>query len=509
MPSPPSITPPPHAELLRIRESGRGFFNTVDVALFATRTTPHASHGVVSLRMTLGNSRQRAPDVAFNDPSWFAIRVQRDAALFDDLLGQLYAGERFSFLGFPAPCAFVSPTRSWISNGHSHERSGEGIWRSPSYRYHAAGTDGPVFDSHDAYSAWTSSVGARSDVHDAKGLIARLALRQPLNQHDHVRQFHLELEYPLYLDRQEFEGDTTHVYFFTPLPASVWNIKWQTDTDGGICSLVDIDGIARLTLSGRHAYVEVIATLAGVPVGPYRSVAPRVSYPAPTDRTPTPTPAPIQDASSGSMQRTKLLFLSANADPSSPLKLEKEQARVSRARNASRHQDRIDIEAHPDLNVVQFEKSMWLLRPALLHFAGHGGPGGSILMRDHNGHPKDMSPTGIARLIRQHKAVIRLVVLNACFSDELSALLVEDIDCVVGIKTAVRDEPAVLFSEVFYGALFDGRNLASAFEVALGTVEAQYDAEVDRPQLRTRTGVDPTSITLIATIPPSTRLPRP
>ena len=181
-----------------------------------------------------------------------------------------------------------------------------------------------------------------------------------------------------------------------------------------------------------------------------------------------------------------VLFVSANQIAKTPLDVEQEQNRIVKVRNGSRNQAKVRIESLPDLDLTEFAKSLRLHKPLVVHFSGHGGPDGSLVMRDQNGAAKKMHPKGLAKLIALQKNTLRLVVLNACYSSELANLLLGDIDCVIGMSAAVSDDAAVLFAQTFYGALFDGQSVGEAFAV----VGATYHDESDTPVLKTRSGVD-------------------
>jgi hypothetical protein len=192
-----------------------------------------------------------------------------------------------------------------------------------------------------------------------------------------------------------------------------------------------------------------------------------------------------------------VLFLSANPDPDSPLQVEKQQSRIVKVRNGSRHQRKIRIESLPDLDLAEFAKSLRLHSPSVLHFSGHGDRDGSLLMRDHDGAQHKMHPSGLARLIALHKGTLRLVVLNACHSRELADSLLRDIDCVIGMTSAVSDDAAILFAEAFYGALFDGQSIGDAFATSAAVVGARYHKEADTPVLKTRVGLDANRMRLV------------
>lgn len=192
-----------------------------------------------------------------------------------------------------------------------------------------------------------------------------------------------------------------------------------------------------------------------------------------------------------------VLFVSANPDPRSPLQVEKEQNRIVKVRNGSRHQSKVRIESLPDLDIAEFAKSLRLHSPAVLHFSGHGGRDGSLVMRDQDGKTHKMNPKGLSRLLALQKTTLRLIVLNACYSSELAKLLLSDIDCVIGMSAAVADDAAVLFAQAFYGALFDGQSVGEAFATSSAIVAARYENEGNAPTLETKVGVDANALRLI------------
>jgi hypothetical protein len=196
-------------------------------------------------------------------------------------------------------------------------------------------------------------------------------------------------------------------------------------------------------------------------------------------------------------EQIRLLFLSANPDPNSPLDVEKEQNRIVRVRNGSRYQDQVSIESLPDLDIGSFAKSLRQHSPMIVHFSGHGETDGSLLMRDHDGVAHEMHPKGVAKLLALQKDTLRLVVLNACHSRELATLVVAEIDCVVGMRDEVADDAAILFSQTFYGALFDGRTIGYSFAESVAVVAARYPGEENIPSLEAKVGVDTDTLRLL------------
>jgi len=193
----------------------------------------------------------------------------------------------------------------------------------------------------------------------------------------------------------------------------------------------------------------------------------------------------------------RVLFLSANPDPKSPLAVEKEQNRIVKVRNGAKYQEKIRIEGLPDVDITELAKSLRLHNPMVVHFAGHGRRDGSLLMRDENGKNHAMQPKGLAKLLSIQRDTIRLVILNACYSDELAKHIISNIDCVIGMTDAVSDEVAILFAQTFYSTLFDGGSILESFETSSAVVQARYPDETDTPNLQVKKGIDASRIRVI------------
>ena len=199
----------------------------------------------------------------------------------------------------------------------------------------------------------------------------------------------------------------------------------------------------------------------------------------------------------GRTETTIILMMSTNPDPEDPLSIDKEHTRIAKVRNASKHQLQIAIEAVPDVDLPEFAKSLRLHKPAVVHLSGHSGDDGSLVIRDADGQAVEMTPEGIARMLAVSSATTRLVVLSACYSAALADLLVADIDCVIGMTADVDDDAAVLFSELLYGALFDGVSVNDAFETALGAVMARHPEQGGNPVLKCKAGIDPKVVRIV------------
>ena len=196
----------------------------------------------------------------------------------------------------------------------------------------------------------------------------------------------------------------------------------------------------------------------------------------------------------------KILFLSANADPASPLGVDQEYRRVARRLEATRHRDRVELISWPDLRASDLPTRLRREQPTIVHFSGHGMADGGLVIRDRRGDTTTLHPAALAGFLGRRNDTVRLVILNACYSQSLADRLREHIDCVIGVGAEVTDQAAITFAETFYEALFDNEPIQSAIADSRDAVTAVGipDGNAERVALHitTRAGVSPAAMRL-------------
>ncbi len=87
---------------------------------------------------------------------------------------------------------------------------------------------------------------------------------------------------------------------------------------------------------------------------------------------------------------------------------------------------------------------------------------------------------------------MRVVVLNACYSEVQAKAIVAEIDFVVGMTESIGDKAARLFAASFYRGLGFGRSVQTAFDLGVNAIkrEGLFKYE-DVPVLLVKPGVDP------------------
>lgn len=140
-------------------------------------------------------------------------------------------------------------------------------------------------------------------------------------------------------------------------------------------------------------------------------------------------------------------------------------------------------------------------RPKIVQFSGHGAEAGELMFLDDQGYAKPITPRALKALFAALKDDVRLIILNACYSEIQAKALAEIVDCVIGMSDEICDEAAVVFIASFYRALGFGRPVQNAFDQGLAALEVQGIAESEVPRLLTRAGVDPAQVLLVAPDP--------
>ena len=168
-------------------------------------------------------------------------------------------------------------------------------------------------------------------------------------------------------------------------------------------------------------------------------------------------------ASTGPRERT-ILYLAASPRDLAPLRSDLEMRKVMDRLQLSQLRDRYRLEYRPAARFADISQALMDHQPYILHFSGHGDRDGNLCVEDERGCGDLLTPEGLADLFGQHRATLRCVVLNACYTRRLAEAIVVNIDHVIGMRNRIGDEAAIDFSEGFYLGLFGGMTVPEAFQ---------------------------------------------
>jgi hypothetical protein len=217
-----------------------------------------------------------------------------------------------------------------------------------------------------------------------------------------------------------------------------------------------------------------------------------------------------------------ILFLAANPIDTSRLALDREARAIHVELELSGYRDCFDFQTRWAAEPLDLLRELRRLRPTVVHFSGHGqgAPGApgtpgtygptAAPRRDVDGEPAFhcvAPPAGLffqglggrAQLVSAQAieqafgaagASVRLVVLNACYTDAQADALLAHVDCVVGMAGAIHDAAARSFAIGFYGGLGERESVAAAYRQGRAAISLEGLPDAELPRLKVRPGVD-------------------
>lgn len=198
------------------------------------------------------------------------------------------------------------------------------------------------------------------------------------------------------------------------------------------------------------------------------------------------------------MEKTKILFLSANPLSTDRLKLDEEIRSISEKIRGSEHRDFLELISvwaiRPDDVIQSFNEH----DPQIVHFSGHGDGRAGLTLVDNDGEATVLSNRALKALFNTFKHNIRVVVLNACYSQEQAKLLADTIDCTVGMSDKISDKAAIAFASSFYRAIGFGRSIQESFEQGKVALLMEGIPEDNTPKLWTKPGIDPSQVFILS-----------
>jgi hypothetical protein len=191
----------------------------------------------------------------------------------------------------------------------------------------------------------------------------------------------------------------------------------------------------------------------------------------------------------------RILFMNASPTDRARLSRDDEARAIQDRLQRAALRDQFNLRQHFAARVDDLQARLLDEKPHIVHFSGYNDAEGLVL-QDDAGRSFLVSASALRRLFSILKDEIRVVVLNACFSEQQAAGIAESIDCVIGMASAIDDAAAITFAASFYRALAYGRSVREAFELGQNAIELGGSAGHDVPMLIARTGVDPGKVYL-------------
>jgi CHAT domain/WD domain, G-beta repeat len=231
-------------------------------------------------------------------------------------------------------------------------------------------------------------------------------------------------------------------------------------------------------------------------------------------------------ASQRASMKHSILFLAADPLGTDRLALDREARAIQIELERSGFRDSFELVTRWAAEPLDLLRELRRLKPTVVHFSGHGsaGPDGARdpaagprrdLVAEHSaidgasqhglffqgadGRPQLVSAEALEAAFDAAGSSVKLVVLNACYSEPQAAALLTRVDCVVGMRGAILDDAARSFAIGFYGGLGERESVAAAYKQGCAAIRLEGLPDADRPQLRTRHGADAAKLVLAST----------
>ena len=196
------------------------------------------------------------------------------------------------------------------------------------------------------------------------------------------------------------------------------------------------------------------------------------------------------------MTANTILFMAANPAGTDARALA-EQARAIQAElERAGHRDRFAFETRWAAQPLDLLREMVKLKPTVVHFCGGrgvecpgAGPTTGVYFQGTDGRAQLVSGEALARAFDSVGSV-KLVVLDACYSEHYADAVAAHIDCVVGMVGGTVDQAATSFAIGLYGGIGEGESVAAAFKQGCAAIGMTGAGDPGQPQLRVRQGVD-------------------
>jgi CHAT domain-containing protein len=183
------------------------------------------------------------------------------------------------------------------------------------------------------------------------------------------------------------------------------------------------------------------------------------------------------------------------------LRLAAEVKQIRNALQRSRNRENWSIESNEAATVDDLRRALLDIRPSVVHFAGHGEGVGGLCFEDQDGYTHTAEAEPLVKLFHHFKKDLKCIVLNACYSDVQADVLRQEIDYVVGMRSAIEDETATKFAVAFYDAVFAGTDFRTALDLGCTALDLNKLPDSDVPVFLTSPHLGRTTLDYNARIP--------
>ncbi|HZL22523.1 MAG TPA: CHAT domain-containing protein [Nitrososphaeraceae archaeon] len=179
-----------------------------------------------------------------------------------------------------------------------------------------------------------------------------------------------------------------------------------------------------------------------------------------------------------------VLFMAAAPDDKIYVNVVKEGTEIQQTLDGQR--DKFQFFHSLGITKDHFLDDLERYRPNILHFSGHGTEYSSLVFQDGD----ELSSEQLEKTFQSLPFKISVVFLNACYSKQQARSISKYVDYIIGMKKAVSDEAAIIFSSKFYKSLLKNINYKEAYNDAIAYLSYYLESESSIPKLIVAHGFD-------------------
>jgi hypothetical protein len=196
-------------------------------------------------------------------------------------------------------------------------------------------------------------------------------------------------------------------------------------------------------------------------------------------------------------ERVRILFMAANPVAGSHLGLDREFREIQEKIWSTPQRDRLELVWSGATRPGDLHQYLLRNEPHVVHFSGHGSPASELLLHHDDKQLQPVTTEWLRDLFLHLKDKVRIVLLNACFTEPQARAITEVIDCAVGMSAPIGDRAAILFAATFYQTIGFGRSVQTAFNLGVHALQGSGIPHGAIPRLLVREGVDPSQVVLV------------
>ncbi|MEM6353827.1 MAG: AAA-like domain-containing protein [Cyanobacteria bacterium P01_D01_bin.14] len=205
----------------------------------------------------------------------------------------------------------------------------------------------------------------------------------------------------------------------------------------------------------------------------------------------------------------RILFLAANPQGTSQLRLDEEAKEIRKGLERSKRRDQYQIETRWAVDADELRRALLDVEPHIVHFSGHGMGNGEadvtqadtrdlgaaaeqvsgaegLVLQTPEGEPKLATGRALANLFGLFTEQVECVVLNACYSEVQAEAIYQHVDYVIGMNRAIGDQAAISFAVGFYDALGANRSYDVAYKFGCSAIDFTDIVQSLTPVLKAR-----------------------